>query len=221
MTVDLEDLRLAVFHTFASTGSAPSASDLARDLGVTPEIVIEALRELARARHLVVDPQGGIVMAHPFSSIPLGFSVMGSATLWWGGCAWDSFAMPHLMPWEPDLLVATRCQGCGIPHSWNVGRTGPPSGDQVAHFLTPASHMWADVVHTCGNQRIFCSETCVGEWLMRTGQERGYVMDLTTLWNLASDWYTGRLDRGYRRREPDAAADYLRSVGLSGPFWGL
>ena len=81
--------------------------------------------------------------------------------------------------------------------------------------------MWDDVVHTCGNQRIFCSDACVDVWLERSGNVRGYVMDLATLWRFASDWYTGRLDRGYQRREPAAAADYLRSVGLSGPFWGL
>ncbi|MGW6915370.1 hypothetical protein ACWGB8_16365 [Kitasatospora sp. NPDC054939] len=38
------------------------------------------------------DPRDGdrVVMAHPFASVPLGFSVMGAHTLWWGGCAWDS-----------------------------------------------------------------------------------------------------------------------------------
>jgi Alkylmercury lyase len=81
--------------------------------------------------------------------------------------------------------------------------------------------MWDDVVTTCSHQRIFCNENCVDAWLERTANTRGYVMDLTTLWRLASDWYTGRLDRGYTRRESARAADYLRSVGLSGPFWGL
>lgn len=219
--MDIEDLRLAVYRSFAHEGHAPSASELAVLMGASTEEVQAGLTDLAAARHLVLDAEGRIVMAHPFSSVPLGFSVMGTATLWWGGCAWDSFAMPHLLTWEPDLLVATRCQGCGTPHAWNVGRSGPPEGDQVAHFLTPASRMWDDVVHTCGNQRIFCSEACVNGWLARTEKERGYVMDLTTLWIFASDWYTGRLDRGYMRREPAAAADYLRSVGLSGSFWGL
>jgi hypothetical protein len=79
--------------------------------------------------------------------------------------------------------------------------------------------MWDDVVHTCGNQRLFCSEACLDTWLDEHGYERGYVMDLDTLWRLASRWYEGRLTRGYVRREPSAAADYLRSVGLSGPFW--
>jgi hypothetical protein len=46
-------------------------------------------------------------------------------------------------------------------------------------------------------------------------------MDLATLWRLARGWYGGRLERGYRRREPSAAATYFGDVGLSGPFWGL
>ncbi len=46
-------------------------------------------------------------------------------------------------------------------------------------------------------------------------------MDLATLWRFAAHWYDGRLEAGYRRREPGEAADYFRSVGLHGAFWGL
>jgi hypothetical protein len=46
-------------------------------------------------------------------------------------------------------------------------------------------------------------------------------MDLATLWRLAAHWYEDRLEEGYERREPVRALDYFRSVGLSGPFWGL
>jgi hypothetical protein len=102
-----------------------------------------------------------------------------------------------------------------------VGREAPPAGEQVAHFLTPVSRIWDNVVHTCGNQRIFCDDSCVDDWLTRAGEQRGYVMDLPTLWRLASRWYEGRLDRGYVRREPVAAAAYFAEVGLAGPFWGL
>jgi hypothetical protein len=76
-------------------------------------------------------------------------------------------------------------------------------------------------VHSCSHQNLFCSEPCVERWLRESGRTRGYVMDLATLWRLARGWYAGRLDRGYRRREPSEAADYFRSVGLRGPFWGL
>jgi hypothetical protein len=216
----LDELRLAVYRGFATTGRAPSVSVLARELGLGTAEVQTGLGELAQRRHLVLDVYGSVVMAHPFAAVPLGFSVMGGSTLWWGGCAWDSFALPNLLHEEGEVLVATRCPACDRPHAWDVGHEHPPQGSQVAHFLVPVQHLWDDVVHSCRNQRIFCAEECVAQWLARTGQQRGYVMDLTTLWNLASHWYDGRLGPGYQRREPDDAADYLRGVGLTGPFWG-
>lgn len=216
-----ESVRLAVYREFARTGRAPSSErlgDLARVDSVT---VTSALRELHASRDLVLDDSDDIVMAHPFTSVPLGFSVMGRRTLWWGGCAWDSFAIPHLIDAEPQVLVATDCPGCGAAHAWNVTRDNPPDGDQVAHFLTPMDRVWRDVVHACGNQRLFCSRDCVTGWSLASGNPVGYVMDLATLWRLARGWYAGRLDRGYVRREPKAAAGYFRDVGLRGPFWGL
>ena len=219
--MDLEALRVAVYRSFADTGRAPETSHLAAEFGTTEDAVRAGLRELAQARHLVLDADDRILMAHPFAAIPLGFSVMGTATLWWGGCAWDAFALPHLLPEQAPVLVATRCPGCERALAWDVGTDAPPAGDEVAHFLVPAARMWDDVVHTCSNQRLFCSPACVDTWLARSGEERGYVMDLTTLWRFAGDWYTGRLDHGYQRREPSEAREYLREVGLSGPFWGL
>jgi hypothetical protein len=209
--MDIEDVRLAVYRSFAETGRAPEPGSLSE----------AALRELHEQRHVVLGADGRIVMAHPFASVPLGFSVMGRDTLWWGGCCWDSFALPHLLPEEPDVLVATRCPGCDAALAWVVGREAPPAGDEVAHFLTPVARIWDDVVRACGHQRLFCGEECVAGWLARTGHERGYVMDLATLWRLARGWYAGRLERGYRRREPVEAQDYFRSVGLRGSFWGL
>jgi hypothetical protein len=221
MPLDVEDLRLAIYDSLASTGRGPDTAALAARLGAAVNEIEAGLRQLAAARLLALDPSGQIVLAHPFSTIDLGFSVKGRRTLWWGGCIWDSFAIPHLVPGEPEVLVATTCPGCDRAHAWVVGRDAPPPGDQLAHFLVPASRMWDDVVFTCGNQRVFCDEDCLGAWLAREGRERGYVADLATVWRLASSWYAGRLDRGYVRREPAAAHAYLREVGLSGAFWGL
>ena len=219
--MESEDLRLAVYQAFAAVGTVPDAAGLAEQLGTGRHDVEEGLRGLAAQRHVVLDASGRIVMAHPFAAIPLGFAVMGQSTIWWGGCAWDSFALPHLLPAESPVLVATRCPACAAPLAWNVGTDAPPEGQQVAHFLVPAAHIWDDVVHTCGHQRLFCSPACVEVWLSATGNPRGYVMDLPTLWRLAQGWYAGRLDRGYVRRDPSQAAEYFRGVGLSGPFWGL
>ena len=221
MTLDLEDLRLAVYHPLASTGRAPDTASLASSLGVGEDEIAAGLRQLGAARHLGLDGDGRIVLAHPFATRDLGFSVKGTQTLWWGGCVWDSFAIPHLVPDEPEVLVATTCPACGRPHAWVVARGAPPAGDQVAHFLVPAAHIWDDVVFSCSNQRVFCDDACLDAWLDREGRVRGYATDLATVWRLASGWYAGRLDRGYVRREPSAAHAYLREAGLSGAFWGL
>lgn len=220
ITDQAERVRLAVYTRLAATGTAPSNDDLAADLRLTDGQVDAAIAELADDRHLVVE-DGRIVLAHPFATRSFGFSVMGPDTLWWGGCAWDAFAIPNLVPTAPRVLVATTCPACRTPHAWTVTNEGPPEGEQVAHFLTPVDRIWPDAAHACAHQQVFCSEACVDRWLESSGHARGYVMTLTTLWHLAAHWYDGRLGTPYQRREPAAAADYFRGVGLHGPFWGL
>lgn len=215
-----ERTRVAIYTSLAGTGAVPSREALVAELGIPLEEYEAALSELADTRNVVLTG-GEVEMAHPFATRSFGFSVMGPHTLWWGGCAWDSFAIPNLVTDSPEVLVATSCPACGSAHSWTVTNERPPSGDQVAHFLTPVARVWADVTHACENQRIFCSSDCVDDWLTRTGNDRGYTMSLETLWHLAAHWYDGRLGSPYIRREPTAAADYFRSVGLSGAFWGL
>ncbi|MEI5583269.1 MULTISPECIES: organomercurial lyase [unclassified Agromyces] len=215
-----EAVRLAVYRGLAASGRMPAVDALASRTSLSEAEVADALDRLAAARHVVFDDEHRIVLAHPFATRSFGFSVMGGRTIWWGGCAWDAFAIPHLVPEEPHALVATTCPACGRPHAWTISRTEEPAAPQVAHFLVPVAHVWDDVVRTCSHQRIFCSEDCVDAWLSRTGNERGYVMDLPTLWRLAAHWYEGRLDSPYRRREPAEAKEYFASVGLTGPFWG-
>lgn len=219
--MDLETLRLAIYHALATTGAAPLHEALASEVGGSVEQVREGMRALAHGRHLALDADDRVLMAHPFATLPLGFSAMGRDTLWWGGCAWDSFALPSVLPADPEVVVATTCPACGTPHAWVVRLDAQPVGEQVAHFLVPMPHAWDDVVHTCANQRIFCSDECVDQWLVASGHARGYVMDLPTLWRLARHWYDGRMERGYTRRDPQTAAAYFREVGLEGPFWGL
>ena len=102
----------------------------------------------------------------------------------------------------------------GRPRRAATGRPGRPlPRARCAHVGRRRAHL--------RHQRIFCHEGCVDAWLAQTSHERGYVMDLATLWRLARGWYAGRLDPGYVRREPAQAAAYFRVVGVDGPFWGL
>ena len=95
MTHD-EAVRLAVYRGYVNDGRPLSIEQMAVELALSADAVRDTLHELHLARHVVLRDDE-IVMAHPFASIPLGFSVMGTDTLWWGGCAWDSFAIPQLL----------------------------------------------------------------------------------------------------------------------------
>src|SRR5262245_50901139 len=117
-----EAVRLAVYQGYAQAGQPPTIDEMAERLGASSDDIRASLRTLHDARHVVLDADGDIVLAHPFASIPFGFSVMGGRTLWWGGCAWDSFAIPHLVADDAYVLVATRCPGCGKALSWVVDR---------------------------------------------------------------------------------------------------
>lgn len=217
----LERVRAGIYRGFADQARMPSDDQLAAEVDIGRSEVRVAIQELAARRHLALAADGHVVLAHPFAAANFGFSVMGERRLWWGGCAWDSFAIPNLVPDEPRVLVATACPGCGRPLAWHVTSDRAPDGAEVAHFLVPMHQVWDDVVHTCSNQRLYCSEECVDLWLTTTARAKGYVMDLATLWRLARDWYAGRLDSPYQRRDPDSAKHYFQSVGLRGSFWGL
>ena len=66
MSVDVEQLRVEVYRTFAQTGRPPTVDELADEVAGETTEVRAALRQLARGRHLSLDVDDAIVMAHPF-----------------------------------------------------------------------------------------------------------------------------------------------------------
>ena len=95
-----ERIRVAIYRELAETGRLTRTEDMAAAYGVADAELDAALIELALTRHIVLR-DGEVEMAHPFATRSFGFSVMGPRTLWWGGCAWDAFAIPHLVPMPP------------------------------------------------------------------------------------------------------------------------
>jgi len=218
---DLNHVRMYVYRQLSERAVAATPAGIAAEFGITPAAARDALRALHDAHLVVLDPGGEqIVMAHPWAAVPLGFVVASSTQKWWGGCAWDSFAIPMLA--GESCLIATHCRGCGEPIALDAGPgewSGPTNSQIVAHLPVPVLRMWDDVVATCDSQRLFCHEGHLADWLARTGTGRGAVLDLDQLWRLATGWYAGRLTAGYRRRTPAEAAEFFASISLTGEFW--
>jgi len=221
--IDQNELRLLVYRQFADHARVTGTDEVAAAFDVPAVEALAALRALDDAHLLVLDAaRRRIVMAHPWAAGPMGFMVASDRQKWWGGCAWDSFAIPALV--GSACLVATHCPACGRVLALDVHPDTPPSpgpgpGEIVAHLPVPVTRMWDDVVLTCSSQLLFCNRAHVADWLARTGMREGAVLGLTALWHLATGWYAGRLSAAYRRRTPAEAAEFFRSIGLTGDFW--
>lgn len=217
--LDVSDIRMAVYRYFIVNGRDPGVSELANELGLSPEEIKDGMQFLARQRLVLLDGESGeLLMAHPFSARNMGFVVAGSRQKWWGGCSWESFAIPMLV--GERCLTSTRCKGCGAPFAIDVAPGSPPPPSSiVAHFLVPVSDMWIDVLHTCTNQALFCTSAHLEDWLQETGNRRGAEMSLDVLWHVATDWYRGRFGRDVRPRTADQITQFFVDHGLVGDFW--
>ena len=153
MPISDEDVRLAVYQScVARTGSALDVSGLATALGSEAAAIRNHLFRLVCERHLVLDEQERIVMAHPFAAVPMGFSCDGvfHAVVGWlcvgrvrdpaprGGSTRSAGGHPV------SVVRFTTCVGGESRPSarWRSGRAFPGTGRtnvgrRCAHVRTP------------------------------------------------------------------------------------
>lgn len=139
-------LREAIYAGLAATGVAPARDALARVAGGHRELE-QRLRMLHEHHLVVLDRDGSIRMALPFSAIPTDHVVRSGDRLWFANCAWDALAIPAALnidadieaPWlDDDTPVALR-----IVDGELVGQL-----DAYVHFVVPARRWWDDIVDT-------------------------------------------------------------------------
>ncbi len=141
-----EQVRLAVYDGFVHRGQAPTAAQLADSLGRTLDEVAAALRELQSAHLLVLQPDGEVLMANPFSAVATGFRVEAGEQAWWANCVWDALGVAAML--RRDVRITTTCLDCGELMTLTVedGHLRNPQG--VIHFAIPARQWWDDIVFT-------------------------------------------------------------------------
>jgi hypothetical protein len=61
----------------------------------------------------------------------------------------------------------------------------------------------------------------VSNWLRRTNNQRGAVLPLRQVWELAKAWYSDPRDPHWAPRSIEESQAVLSSVGLTGDFWKL
>jgi hypothetical protein len=141
-----ETVRVAVYDHFIRTGGAPNSDDLAAQLGLSDVLLAESYQRLADQRALVLDADGAIAMAIPFSATPTEVRVVGSGVTWWANCAFDGLGIPALL--GSDGVVETACPQSGAPITVTVRDAQPSSGACVLHMAVPLAQWWDNIGDT-------------------------------------------------------------------------
>lgn len=139
-------VKVAVYDHFAATGHRPGVEEVAPRAGVDVEQAREAWRGLRAQRLLVLDPDGAIRMAPPFSGVPTRHEVESGGIRYFANCAWDALGVVAAL--HRPGTVRSRCAQSGDPFVLDVGPRGPGLSSWVFHCLVPAARWWDDIVFT-------------------------------------------------------------------------
>lgn len=140
-------VRAFVYSHFTERGDAPGLGDVAEALNLHEERVRVAYGELARAKVLVMEPDGETIsMAMPFSASPTGFEVRSGPRRWWANCAWDALGIPAML--GIDARIRAACGDCAAPIEVKVAGSDLAGDEPLMHMAVPAARWWDDIGFT-------------------------------------------------------------------------
>jgi hypothetical protein len=131
-------LRLYVYGFFVDRGRAPLVAEMAKWLSSSVREAKAALERLSQTHAFVLQENGELWRAAPFSAVPTAFRAKIGRKSWYGNCIWDALGIPAMQRrhFEPRTSMGS---GEGMvwqsPESARVPKTyarpelpSPPSG---------------------------------------------------------------------------------------------
>ena len=144
--IDDVAVRRAIYERALKSGTVPALATIADDLGAPQTDVAASVQRLAEGHVLVLQPDGEILMAAPFSAVPTGFVVTSGELRSFGNCVWDAFGILAML--HRDGSVATACGCCGMAMTIDVESGHLRSSEGAVHYAVAAREWWSDIVFT-------------------------------------------------------------------------
>ena len=139
-----KQVRRYIYEYFVQHRQAPTMLQCAQALVTDESHIQAAFRRLAEGKALVLQNNGEILMAEPFSTIPTAFYVEVGAHAWWGNCIWDALGIPAMLKQDARIVTACGCCNDAMAVEIRDGELFNASG--VVHFAIPPKDWWKNVV---------------------------------------------------------------------------
>jgi hypothetical protein len=140
------DVRNVIYRLFVYLRRAPAVEEVSEAAGMTVETTREVWHRLALAHAIVLDSDGSLLMANPFSAIPTPYRVEEAGRWWYANCAWDAFGICAAL--HVDGRIETTCPDCGDAIVVEVRDRRADDESLLFHCLVPAARWWDDIVFT-------------------------------------------------------------------------
>lgn len=172
-------LRKLILEQFLELGRALTRKEIAEELGFSTEKIDSLLKELDGNDILVVDGNGEIAAAYPYSSNPTVHRVQVEDKRVFANCAVDALGIPFMV--RRDAAVESECAYCDRPIKVVI------QGARLVFSEPAAIHVWlveseeCDCAHlnsTCPHINFFCSTQHLNKWSKANSNQKGWSLNL-------------------------------------------
>jgi hypothetical protein len=139
-------LRQYIYRQFIRDGRAPAVAEMANALSSPTRKVRAALQRLAQTHAFVLQENGELWRAAPFSAVPTAFPVHVGKHSWYGNCIWDALGIPAML--QKDARVDASCGCCNYEMVLEVKAGKLRATKGVIHIAVPARRWYEDIVFT-------------------------------------------------------------------------
>ena len=204
----------------AELGYAPSTSQMALRLNLSPAEIDASLQRLHEEHALLLHPDGRRPwVVHPFALSPSNCWVQTPDQGYWASCLYCGFGICAAT--QCDAVITTRYGAESETARYIVQDGQVQASDDVFHLSTPVRNWWDNVIHACASFQPFCCEADADDWCKRHNLPRGEVMTISELWNFAQDWYGTYLTQDWRKRSREEVRALFSRHGLNSDFWKI
>ena len=139
-------LRLFVYRHMLRHKKSPAVKEMAKGLATSAAKVRAALTRLSESHAFMMQADGELWRAAPFSCIPTAFPVTVGKKSWFGNCIWNALGIPAML--GKDAHIAASCACCNYDMPVEIRKGKLRAGEGLIHIAVPAREWYKDVVFT-------------------------------------------------------------------------